>query len=154
MNCIEDLKKAATKSINDTKRINTLQSELILLQSAHQRLIDQNSALKNSINANTLMLESRNSRINELERSNIEQQTKQNQERKEFMISNHRLEKQWLEADRKVKELSMKEVPWVNSSKILKPLKGGAALAAESSVPQDSPQKRSSWYISLLKHNK
>ena len=80
---IELLKKSSAKSMVDTKRLNSLQSEVVQLQSANQQLIDENTTLKSHLKINDRMLETRNKRITALEQSSLDLQSKQAREKKE-----------------------------------------------------------------------
>ncbi|KAJ3194326.1 hypothetical protein HK101_002995 [Irineochytrium annulatum] len=131
-----------------------LERNLEQLTNVQKQLVEQNSTLKKELAVAERKLIARNERINNLEL--LLQDTQ-----KKLELQNQKFEAQLASMREKLQEarsLNPQGSSWLYSSRIAKPLRGGGAnpVAGENEENgdfNDSVNKRSSWYISLLKKN-
>ncbi|KAI8899069.1 P-loop containing nucleoside triphosphate hydrolase protein [Globomyces pollinis-pini] len=157
-----------SNSRTQQQKMAFLERNLQQLTNVQKQLVDQNTNLKKDIVVCERKLLTRNERIQNLETLLNDAQNKlehQNQ-RHEEQLSN-------LRAKLKESQAQHQYTPWIQSSRIAKPLRGGAHGAQSisdqdqqlESEPVEPPnpfnpdltmspslsKKRSSWYVSLLK---
>jgi kinesin family protein 5 len=150
------------------KKMQFLERNLEQLTNVQKQLVEQNSSLKKQVQLSDKKLEVRNERI-----ESLETELQQTQQR---MITQEEIyQSQISELQAKLKDLELKSrmsfanianlgTSWIQSSKIVKPLRGGLAGPKQdmeenvfldpksvTASPRTLNSKRSSWYISLLK---
>jgi kinesin family protein 5 len=150
------------------KKMQFLERNLEQLTNVQKQLVEQNTSLKKQVQLSDKKLEVRNERIESLE---VElQQTQQRliaqEESYEARISELQSKLKDLELKSRIRMTDLANVgtSWIQSSRIVKPLRGGLAGAKQESdenvfldsksvtaSPRTLNSKRSSWYISLLK---
>ncbi|KAJ3101679.1 hypothetical protein HDU97_001220 [Phlyctochytrium planicorne] len=132
-----------------------LERNLEQLTNVQKQLVEQNSTLKKELAVAERKLVARNERIQNLEVLLHDTQ-------KKLELQNQKFEAQLASMREKLQEarsLNPQGSSWLYSSRIAKPLRGGGAnpVAGENEEAPiengDSVNKRSSWYISLLKKN-
>ncbi|KAJ3330044.1 hypothetical protein HDU76_006540 [Blyttiomyces sp. JEL0837] len=134
-----------------------LERNLEQLTNVQKQLVEQNSTLKKELAVAERKLVARNERIQNLETLLQDTQTK-------LELQNQKFEAQLASMREKLQEArSANPQPssWLYSSRIAKPLRGGGAnpVAGEgddisiATSEADAANKRSSWYVSLLKKN-
>ncbi|KAJ3115489.1 hypothetical protein HDU96_000585 [Phlyctochytrium bullatum] len=132
-----------------------LERNLEQLTNVQKQLVEQNSTLKKELAVAERKLLARNERIQNLEVLLHDTQ-------KKLELQNQKFEAQLASMREKLQEarsMNPQGSSWLYSSRIAKPLRGGGAnpVAGEGDESQvdmnDAINKRSSWYISLLKKN-
>ncbi|KAJ3324447.1 hypothetical protein HDV06_006858 [Boothiomyces sp. JEL0866] len=149
-----------SNSKTQQQKMAFLERNLEQLTIVQKQLMEQNATLKKEVAVSERKLATRNERILNLEALLSDSQRKMSEQYQEY-------EEKLAVLRNKLKESQAQQqiTPWIQSSKIAKPLRGGVAGLATETVEDDddinpfeyhTPQKslnakRSSWYVSLLK---